>query len=143
MSRVLIDQALKDSGWDLLDERRVRFDSGRFSGRALPRPLPLVLIQWIGLTRRSPNGCSDFTVHDGRVIQCGGYGPTPVQRLGWNPLNGRRVATGLLGILVLFDDHPAIFAVNTAPSVDRRGKAGDNFKTTLSAGVAPNSEEGE
>ena len=25
-SRVLIDQALKDSGWDLLDERRVRFE---------------------------------------------------------------------------------------------------------------------
>jgi hypothetical protein len=30
-----------------------------------------------------------------------------------------------------------------AGSVDRRSKAGDNFKTTLSAGVAPNSEEGE
>jgi hypothetical protein len=25
-SRVLIDQALKDSGWDLLDDRRVRFE---------------------------------------------------------------------------------------------------------------------
>src|SRR5713226_2787673 len=33
-SRVLIDQALKDSGWDLLDERRVRFELDGNSGRA-------------------------------------------------------------------------------------------------------------
>ena len=33
-SRVLIDQALKDSGWDLLDERRVRFELDGKSGRA-------------------------------------------------------------------------------------------------------------
>jgi len=32
-SRVLIDQALKDSGWDLLDERRVRFELDGKSGR--------------------------------------------------------------------------------------------------------------
>lgn len=33
-SRVLIDQALKDSGWDLLDETRVRFELDGKSGRA-------------------------------------------------------------------------------------------------------------
>jgi type I restriction enzyme R subunit len=33
-SRVLIDQALKDSGWDLLDDRRVRFELDGKSGRA-------------------------------------------------------------------------------------------------------------
>lgn len=33
-SRVLIDQALKDSGWDLLDDRRVRFELDGHSGRA-------------------------------------------------------------------------------------------------------------
>jgi len=33
-SRVPIDQALKDSGWNLLDERRVRFELDRKSGRA-------------------------------------------------------------------------------------------------------------
>lgn len=32
-SRVLIDQALKDSDWDLLDERRVRFEVDGSSGR--------------------------------------------------------------------------------------------------------------
>ncbi len=33
-SRVLIDQALKDSGWDLLDGHRVRFELDGTSGRA-------------------------------------------------------------------------------------------------------------
>ena len=33
-SRVLIDQALKDSGWDLLDDRRVSFELDGQSGRA-------------------------------------------------------------------------------------------------------------
>ncbi len=33
-SRVLIDQALRDSGWDLLDDRRVRFELDGHSGRA-------------------------------------------------------------------------------------------------------------
>jgi type I restriction enzyme R subunit len=33
-SRVLIDQALKESGWDLLDDRRVRFELDGKSGRA-------------------------------------------------------------------------------------------------------------
>lgn len=33
-SRVLIDQALKDSGWDLLDDRRIRFELDGNSGRA-------------------------------------------------------------------------------------------------------------
>src|SRR5258708_37559430 len=33
-SRVLIDQALKDSGWDLLHDHRVRFESDGKSGRA-------------------------------------------------------------------------------------------------------------
>ncbi len=33
-SRVPIDQALKDSGWNLLDERRVRFELDGKSGRA-------------------------------------------------------------------------------------------------------------
>jgi predicted type IV restriction endonuclease len=33
-SRVLIDQALKDSGWDLLDSHRVRFESSARDGRA-------------------------------------------------------------------------------------------------------------
>ena len=33
-SRVLIDQALKDSDWDLLDDRRVRFELDGTSGRA-------------------------------------------------------------------------------------------------------------
>jgi type I restriction enzyme R subunit len=33
-SRVLIDQALKDSDWDLLDDRRVRFELDGKSGRA-------------------------------------------------------------------------------------------------------------
>ena len=33
-SRVLIDQALKDSGWDLLDDHRVRFELDSKSGRA-------------------------------------------------------------------------------------------------------------
>jgi len=33
-SRVLIDQALKDSGWDLLDDHRVRFELDGKSGRA-------------------------------------------------------------------------------------------------------------
>jgi type I restriction enzyme R subunit len=33
-SRVLIDQALKDSDWDLLDPRRVRFESSGRDGRA-------------------------------------------------------------------------------------------------------------
>src|SRR5216117_4021297 len=32
--RVLIDQALRDSGWDLLDDRRVRFELDGHSGRA-------------------------------------------------------------------------------------------------------------
>jgi type I site-specific restriction endonuclease len=33
-SRVLIDQELRESGWDLLDERRVRFELDGQSGRA-------------------------------------------------------------------------------------------------------------
>ncbi len=33
-SRVLIDQSLKDSGWDLLDDRRVRFELDGKTGRA-------------------------------------------------------------------------------------------------------------
>jgi len=33
-SRVLIDQALRESGWDLLDDRRVRFELDGKSGRA-------------------------------------------------------------------------------------------------------------
>lgn len=33
-SRVLIDQALRESGWDLLDDRRVRFELDGHSGRA-------------------------------------------------------------------------------------------------------------
>ncbi len=33
-SRVLIDQALKDSGWNLLDSRQVRFELQGHSGRA-------------------------------------------------------------------------------------------------------------
>jgi len=33
-SRVLIDQELRESGWDLLDERRVRFELDGHSGRA-------------------------------------------------------------------------------------------------------------
>ncbi len=33
-SRVLIDQALRESGWDLLDDRRVRFELDGYSGRA-------------------------------------------------------------------------------------------------------------
>jgi len=33
-SRVLIDQELRESGWDLLDERRVRFELDSHSGRA-------------------------------------------------------------------------------------------------------------
>jgi len=33
-SRVLIDQALRDSGWDLLDTRQVRFESSGLGGRA-------------------------------------------------------------------------------------------------------------
>jgi predicted type IV restriction endonuclease len=33
-SRVLIDQALKDSGWDLLHDHRVRFELDGKSGRA-------------------------------------------------------------------------------------------------------------
>jgi type I restriction and modification enzyme subunit R-like protein len=33
-SRVLIDQELRESGWDLLDERRVRFELDAHSGRA-------------------------------------------------------------------------------------------------------------
>jgi len=33
-SRVLIDQALKDSDWDLLNPRRVRFESSGRDGRA-------------------------------------------------------------------------------------------------------------
>src|SRR5260370_16933139 len=33
-SRVLIDQALKESGWDLLNDRRVRFELDGKSGRA-------------------------------------------------------------------------------------------------------------
>jgi type I site-specific restriction endonuclease len=33
-SRVLIDQALRDSGWDLLDNRQVRFESSDATGRA-------------------------------------------------------------------------------------------------------------
>jgi hypothetical protein len=31
-SRVLIDQALRESGWDLLDDRRVRFELDGRSG---------------------------------------------------------------------------------------------------------------
>jgi len=38
-SRVLIDQALRESGWDLLDDRRVRFELDGHSGRPFaPRP---------------------------------------------------------------------------------------------------------
>lgn len=33
-SRVLIDQALKDSGWNLLDPRQIRFELHGHSGRA-------------------------------------------------------------------------------------------------------------
>src|SRR5712692_6430775 len=33
-SRVLIDQALRESDWDLLDDRRVRFELDGHSGRA-------------------------------------------------------------------------------------------------------------
>src|SRR5260370_41139598 len=33
-SRVLIDQELRESGWDLLDDRRVRFELDGHSGRA-------------------------------------------------------------------------------------------------------------
>jgi len=33
-SRVLIDRALRESGWDLLDDRRVRFELDGSSGRA-------------------------------------------------------------------------------------------------------------
>ncbi len=33
-SRVLIDQALRESGWDLLDDRRIRFELDGHSGRA-------------------------------------------------------------------------------------------------------------
>ena len=33
-SRVLIDQALKDSGWNLLDSKQVRFELQGHSGRA-------------------------------------------------------------------------------------------------------------
>jgi len=32
-SRVLIDQALRDSDWDILDEHRVRFEVDGSSGR--------------------------------------------------------------------------------------------------------------
>ncbi len=34
LSRVLIDQALKDSGWDLLDTQQVRLEASGRSGRA-------------------------------------------------------------------------------------------------------------
>jgi hypothetical protein len=33
-SRILIDQALKDTDWDLLDDRRVRFKLAAKSARA-------------------------------------------------------------------------------------------------------------
>ena len=33
-SRVLIDQALRESNWDLLDPHRVRFESSGRDGRA-------------------------------------------------------------------------------------------------------------
>jgi len=55
-SVVLIDQALRDSGWDLLDDRRVRFELDENSGRGTTN--------WHALTK----GIRKFSPASGRVL---------------------------------------------------------------------------
>ena len=59
--------------------------------------------------------------------------------------NNSQLGTNLSPHASLFTDHRSLSTsfFPSSPRVDRRAKAGDNFKTTRLAGVAPTSEEGE
>jgi hypothetical protein len=59
--------------------------------------------------------------------------------------NNSQLGTNLSPHGSLFTDHGSLSTsfFPSSPLVDRQAKAGDNFRTTLLAGVAPTSEEGE